>query len=106
MPCDPYNHHRRRSIRIPAYDYSSPGAYFVTICVRGGECSLGEVVDGLMRLSAYGRLAHDCWAELAAQFPTVTLDVFTIMPNHVHALVVTGREGEGTHSFQLIGCRA
>ena len=24
--------HRRRSIRLPCYDYTSPGAYFVTIC--------------------------------------------------------------------------
>jgi len=42
MPYDRSKHHRR-SIRLAAYDYSAPSAYFVTICVRGGACLLGEV---------------------------------------------------------------
>mgnify|MGYP001828465852 CR=1 FL=1 len=44
MPYDG-NKHRRRSIRLPGYDYRSPGACFVTIWVRRGECLLGQVVD-------------------------------------------------------------
>ena len=49
----------RRSIRLPRYDYSSAGSYFVTICVRGGEGLLGEVVEGDMRLSDDVRQACD-----------------------------------------------
>ena len=50
MKYDPDKHHRR-SIRLPGYDYTSAGAYFVTVCVRGGECLLGHIVDGDMRLN-------------------------------------------------------
>ncbi len=39
-------HHRRRSIRLKGYDYTQPGAYFVTIVIQGRECLLGEIVDG------------------------------------------------------------
>jgi hypothetical protein len=46
----------RRSIRLPGYDYSSPGFYFVTICVRDRRPLLGEVVDGVVRLDTYGRI--------------------------------------------------
>ena len=42
--------HHRRSIRLKGYNYTSPGAYFVTICDQGGECVLGDVVDGEMEL--------------------------------------------------------
>ncbi|MFC2016022.1 transposase [Chloroflexota bacterium] len=79
---------QRRSIRLPGYDYASPGAYFVTVCVCEGECLLGEVVDSEMRLSDCGRLAHDFWAQIPLHFPNVSIDSFVIMPNHLHATVV------------------
>jgi putative transposase len=79
---------QRRSIRLPIYDYASPGAYFITVCVWKGECMLGEVVDGDMRLNELGHLAHDFWMDVSAHFPSVSIDAFTIMPNHLHAIVV------------------
>jgi putative transposase len=39
---------RRQSMRLPEYDYSVPGAYFVTICVQDRVCVLGDVVDGIV----------------------------------------------------------
>lgn len=39
MSYDP-DRHQRRSIRLKDYDYSQPGAYFVTICTRDRECLL------------------------------------------------------------------
>lgn len=36
--------HQRRSIRLPGYDYTQAGLYFVTINAQGGECLLGEVI--------------------------------------------------------------
>ncbi len=42
------NKHRRRSIRLKDYDYSQPGAYFITICTYNRECLLGEIMDGKM----------------------------------------------------------
>jgi len=79
--------HHRRSIRIPGYDYASPGAYFVTISVQDSECVLGQVVDGEMVLSEAGQIAHDGWAEVPRHFPNVSVDTFVVMPNHVHGIV-------------------
>jgi REP element-mobilizing transposase RayT len=90
MPYD-REKHRRRSIRLPSYDYTSDGAYFVTICVHGGACLLGEVIDGDMQLSDWGRIASDCWHVIPEHFDHVAPDEFVIMPNHVHGIIaVTG----------------
>jgi putative transposase len=89
MKYDPALHHRR-SIRLKEYDYASPGAYFVTICVQNRECMLGEVVDGHMALSDEGRLVDQFWPMVADHFAGVAIDVRVTMPNHVHAIVVIG----------------
>ena len=97
MPYNPKNH-RRRSIRLPNYDYSRPGAYFVTICVQGRACLFGDVVDGEMRLNDFGRVTYDCWNDIPKHFPHVQLDAFVIMPNHVHGIV--NRHAIMTHLSQ------
>ncbi len=48
MKYDPTKHHRH-SIRLKGCDYTTSGAYFVTICVQGRECALGAVVNGEMQ---------------------------------------------------------
>ncbi|MBI5840645.1 MAG: hypothetical protein HZB19_11140 [Chloroflexi bacterium] len=47
--------HHRRSIRLPGYDYSQAGAYFVTIVAYQRECLFGEIVDGEMVLNHAGK---------------------------------------------------
>jgi REP element-mobilizing transposase RayT len=79
--------HSRRSIRLPGYDYALPGFYFVTICVRGGECLLGQVIDSEMRLNEWGLVAHDFWSQVPGHFPSVSIDASIVMPNHMHAVV-------------------
>jgi putative transposase len=91
MKYDPKKHHRR-SIRLKGYDYASPGAYFVTICVQGGECLLGEVVNGAMRLNRFGRVADGLWDAVPPHFArgdaqTIAVDAHVTMPNHVHAII-------------------
>ena len=78
MPYDPQKHNRR-SIRLKEYDYSSPGAYFVTICTRERECVLNDpVVTGIIT---------DVWRALPGWFPAIELDEFVVMPNHVHFII-------------------
>jgi REP element-mobilizing transposase RayT len=55
---DPERLHRR-SIRLKGYDYSQPGAYFITICTQDRACLFGEVVDGEMRLNDAGQMVQD-----------------------------------------------
>ncbi len=78
----------RRLLRLPEYDYSQAGAYFVTICVQGRECLLGEVMGGSIHLSDHGKLVRDCWHKLPHHYPNIELDAFVVMPNHVHGVVV------------------
>lgn len=79
--------HHRRSIRLRGYDYTQTGAYFVTICTYQRECLLGEVVDGSMTPSQQGRIVELCWQRISQHFPTVEVDSFTLMPNHVHGVL-------------------
>jgi len=93
MPFNPQRHHRR-SIRLKGYDYAQPGGYFVTFCVREHACELGQIIDGKMTLSDTGRIVHDFWIQIPVHFPNVSVDMFVVMPNHVHAiLMIEGRGG-------------
>ena len=95
MPYDKKKHHRR-SIRLPDHDYRSAGAYFVTICVHGWECLLGEVVDGEMRLSQFGQVVSHYWQRIPDHVAHVALDEWVVMPNHVHGIIVIAGRGEAS----------
>ncbi len=79
---------RRRSIRLRGFDYAQAGAYFITICTRHSACVLGEVVAGKVRLSEAGRVVQTAWEGLPSHYPHVQLDAWTVMPNHVHGIVI------------------
>nr|WP_315862938.1 transposase [Thermosynechococcus sp. NK55a] len=98
MPYDPERHHRR-SIRLKGYDYTQPGAYFITICTHDRACLFGEVVEGQMRLNEAGHIAQQCWTDIPNHFPHIQLDEFIIMPNHVHGILVI------VHHVHHVGAR-
>lgn len=83
---DPQKHHRR-SIRLQGYDYSSAGAYFVTMVAWHRECLFGEIVNGEMRLNRYGEIVRKWWDEISKHFQGVETSAFVIMPNHVHGII-------------------
>jgi putative transposase len=83
---------QRHSIRLPGYDYSQPGAYFVTFCTRGRECLFGSVVNCEMQLNDMGRKVWLVWKDLPRRFANVTLDAFTVMPNHIHGIIFVGAQ--------------
>ena len=77
----------RRSIRRPGHDYTRPGDYFVTVCVRNRAPPLGVVDGEEVVLSALGSIVRQEWTDIPERFPMVRLDEFTIMPNHVHGII-------------------
>ena len=87
MAYDP-NRHNRRSIRLPKREYVQPGAYFVTICTKDRMCNFGDVINGVMVLSEWGAVVQERWQALPLHHPNVSLDVFVVMPNHLHGIVV------------------
>jgi REP-associated tyrosine transposase len=78
---------RRQSIRLKGYDYAQPGAYFVTIVSQGRACLFGKIVTGEMRLNDAGEDIKRRWLLLGQKFPTIDIDTFVIMPNHIHGIV-------------------
>jgi len=86
---DPELHHRQ-SIRLRDYDYSKEGMYFVTICTKNHECVFGSIVGGAMQKNDVGHAVERYWNEIPQHFPHVGLDVYVIMPNHLHGIVIVG----------------
>ena len=91
---------RRRLLRLRSYDYSAPGAYFVTIVTRQRILLFGDVVSGAMRLNPAGRIVLSLWDSLPTHYPGVELAEFVVMPNHVHGIIVI-REGGAIHELPL-----
>ncbi|MEM9951748.1 MAG: transposase [Chloroflexota bacterium] len=81
-------HPQRKSPRLKGYDYTSDGAYFVTICTQERYLLFGNVVNSEMRHDSLGALARHHWLDLPNHFDTVELDYFVVMPNHFHGIVV------------------
>ena len=87
MPITSPDSHRRRSIRVPGFDYGKAGAYFVTACAQDRLNVFGEVVEGEMRPNDAGRIVRSVWEDLPNHYAGVTLDAFVVMPNHVHGIL-------------------
>ena len=84
---------KRKPNRILHFDYSTPGAYFVTICTQDKAPLLGTVVGGGaldapdVRLSRYGEIAQK-YILSGNRIPGVTVDKYVIMPNHIHLILL------------------
>ena len=83
---------KRKSLRLPKYDYSSCGLYFVTLCTHGRKLTLGSIRRGdpcgrpRWTPTVLGQIAAKDLAFIQNTF-AITIDKFVIMPNHIHLLV-------------------
>ena len=84
---------QRRSIRLHHYDYSTVGNYFVTVCTCERRCIFGSINHGTMQLNQLGEIISTNWAMLPQQHANVALDVFVIMPNHLHGIIRLNEPG-------------
>ncbi|MCK4407408.1 MAG: hypothetical protein KAV44_07010 [Bacteroidales bacterium] len=82
------NKYRTQSNRMPCWDYSGKGAYFITICVNNRDCIFGHVEQDEMILNDFGKIAHHEWKISAQIRNEIELDAFVIMPNHIHGIVI------------------
>jgi putative transposase len=87
IPYDPKIHHRR-STRLPHWDYSWGWWYYVTIVVKDCRCAFGQVKADRVVLSGLGKLADDCWREIAQHHAGVELGDYVVMPNHIHGIII------------------
>jgi len=94
--CSPAGPTRKR-MRLKNYDYSSKGAYFVTICIKDRSHMLGAVrMDELfsltphMQLSLIGEVVETEMNRLSRIYDHIYLDSYVIMPNHIHMIICIG----------------
>jgi len=92
------NKYRIKSARLKDWDYSSDGYYFVTICTKNKENFFGEIRNKEMFLSPVGAIAEKFWQEIPEHFTNVKLDVFVVMPNHIHGIVIIDNWNEGVET--------
>lgn len=92
----------RKSIRLMDFDYSRPGAYFVTLCTLDKKCWFGKIIDGEMILSSSGRIIEKIWCELEAHFLFIDLDYHIVMPNHLHGIIFINSQDTGLVNTGLI----
>ena len=120
---------KRKNIRLTTYDYSAPGAYFITVCTKDkknlfwsdvggsdGSAAGGRYSDlsewqrsvcdadasaarrapgtatGIDRpedvpLNHNGQIVDQAIKSIPEHYPTITVDRYVIMPNHIHLLL-------------------
>ena len=78
---------RRKPTRLPGFDYRAPGPYLVTVCCQHREHRFGRIFDEAVNPSPAGQMVADIWTSIPDRFPTVVLDLFVVMPNHIHGLL-------------------
>lgn len=88
MPDKFKNRYRIASTRLRNWDYSSDGAYFLTICTADRQHYFGMVNNSEMQVSEIGQYADKCWRAIPEHFTDFYLDEFVIMPNHMHGIVM------------------
>ena len=86
---------RRKVIRLRGHDYSQPGAYFVTVCIRDKKPLLGDVTRHGVTLTDLGRCVETVWNTIPDHHPDVNLDEYVIMPDHMHGVILLGEANAG-----------
>ena len=96
---------KRKHNRLPDYDYSAPGAYFITICTKNREDLFwnmrsapgGNVGAATCRppyetqipacLTQVGEIVEKAIRNIPGIYSQVTLEKYVVMPDHVHLLL-------------------
>ena len=86
------NIHHRRSIRLPEYDYSQEGMYFITLCTHERVPRFGTITDGEMELNDIGRMVGEWYHLLEEKYPHIVCREYVIMPNHFHCIIQIKQE--------------
>lgn len=93
---------KRKHIRLNNYDYSQPGAYFITICVDNRKALLSNINVGAsiarpkeIHLTKYGTIVEKSIENIPVHYPTITVDNYVIMPDHIHLLLQIHSDFDG-----------
>ena len=100
---------KRKPTAIPHYDYSQPGAYFLTLCVEKRRPILGKIDSSpQVVLSSIGKIVSDVWYSLPQRFPcldAISQSIFVVMPDHIHGIlqITAGGASPSPTLHQILG---
>ena len=88
----------RKPLRLRDFDYSIPGAYFITVCTHNKKPTLSHIVGAIhespaIKLTAYGEIADKMINNIPARF-AVVVDQYVIMPNHIHLILAIADDSQ------------
>ena len=91
----------RKPTRLPRFDYSTPGAYFITICTKDRKNIFGNIVGGGAFDAPYTNLSRtgitvEKFIKSGERIPNVHIDKYVIMPNHIHMILLVEAGCGGT----------
>ncbi len=97
------NKYRIASHRMPNWDYSGNGMYFITLVTQNRECVLGKIKSNKMILSDFGKIVNGEWNKSFEMRVELFCDEYMIMPNHLHAIVIINKFDNNNNTENLDG---
>ncbi len=98
---------KRKPTRLKGYNYSTPGMYFLTVCVKDRKHLLGKIVGcgdfdaPQMILSEYGAILNKYINLMNNKYSHIKIDKYVIMPNHFHLILNIMDYKNGAVNFTL-----
>ena len=89
---------KRKPNRLPDFDYSTPGAYFITICTKDRRNLFWADVGASIarpQLTRWGKITADSICDIPKHYPAVSVDHYVVMPNHIHLLLQINTDTNG-----------
>ena len=92
---------KRKQNRLVEYDYSTPNAYFITVCTKNRKnlfwMEVGAIIDrpNNVPLTNLGMIARQSIEDIPNYYSAVSVDHFVIMPNHIHLLLQINTDADG-----------
>ena len=89
------NQYTRKRIRLPNYDYSTNGAYYITICTKNRESLFWKQTNRMENfgdfhysLSDYGTIVEQAVHNISLHYKNVSVPKYVIMPDHLHMIIL------------------
>ena len=92
---------KRKRNRLSEYDYTTPNAYFITVCTQNRRNlfwkNVGAITDRPCNvpLTNLGKIVQQSIEDIPRYYPAVSVDHFVIMPNHIHLLLQIQTDADG-----------
>lgn len=91
----------RKKIRLTGYDYSLPGAYFITVCTKDrktlfwADVGADIICPNDIELSVTGKCVKSAIENIPNKYPSITVDKYCIMPDHIHIIITINTDADG-----------